>query len=464
MAPDPRIANLWPNYEPTLGADFYAGYDLIMPYWWPHDAPAASSLRTANPYEKILRTQNATYGWPELDELTGQWWDAEPGDWGYPCLFRDSGGEILLVRRWEHPMYNLIWPECRATLVQRNLEEFLSPDAEAGDDLAYDGIFWDLLKDSISWLGEDIDSDLDGRPDDAAQLDAAYQLAMKDFLEQIRDRLPNAILMGNETSTAYAPWVNGRMFEWQLWTLLDGGSSLTWDEILAAYDEWSEIGRVPRTTFIQGAPLSLVGPDGNRKYDPMAPAMKAEAAADYRRMRFGLTTALMSDGLYFFQYEPTRGQSWWYDEFGAYGGQQDARPRRMATSAIPAASRNCSSTSFRRRPRSRMATSATDWRDGVSGSTRAQGPPPPYRSTRPAGRTVRRRLLSRFNRPAYPGPCCSISAASKQPRTVPTRSRSGRAANSRARCAPKSPCRVPPALNTALTPQPRSRRSGADTC
>ena len=114
------------------------------------------------------------------------------------------------------------------------------------------------------------------------------------------------------------------MFEWQLWTLLDGGSSLAWDEILAAYDEWSEIGRVPRTTFIQGAPLSLVGPDGNRKYDPMAPAMKAEAAADYRRMRFGLTTALMSDGLYFFQYEPTRGQSWWYDEYGAYGGQQDA--------------------------------------------------------------------------------------------------------------------------------------------
>ena len=206
----PRIANLWPNYEPTLGADFYAGYDLVMPYWWPHDAPAASSLRAANPYEKILRTQNATYGWPELDELTGQWWDAEPGDWGYPCLFRDSGGEILLVRRWEHPMYNLIWPECRATLVQRNLEEFLSPDAEAGDDLAYDGIFWDLLKDSISWLGEDIDSDLDGRPDDAAQLDAAYQLAVEDFLEQIRDRLPDAILMGNETSTAYAPWVNGR--------------------------------------------------------------------------------------------------------------------------------------------------------------------------------------------------------------------------------------------------------------
>lgn len=320
----PRIANLWANYEVAVGLDFYSGYDLLIPNWWPHEAASIPQLRAQNPNAKILHSQNATYGWPETDELTAEWWQSQPGDSGYPCLLRDSKGDILLVRFWEHPMYNLTRPECRSVLIRRNVEQFLTSDDEAGHYLVYDGIFWDLLKGSISWLGEDIDSDLDGQPDDAAQLDAAYQFGVKDFLAQVRGALPNAILMGNEASTAYARWVNGRMFEWQLWTLLNGESSLTWHEVLRDYDAWSEIGQLPRTTFIQGAPISLVGPDGDRKYDPMPPAMKAEAAADYRRMRFGLTTALMSDGLFYFQYEPTRGHSWWYDEFGATAGQEDA--------------------------------------------------------------------------------------------------------------------------------------------
>ena len=49
------------------------------------------------------------------------------------------------------------------------------------------------------------------------------------------------------------------MFEWQLWTLADGTSDLTWDKIVADYDEWSNLGHC-RTTFIQGAPQSLEGP------------------------------------------------------------------------------------------------------------------------------------------------------------------------------------------------------------
>jgi len=317
----PRIANLWPNYDPALGVDFFAGYDLFIPNWWPEAARPLDRLRVVNPHAKILLTQNATYGWPEIDPLTAEWVNSEPGDWGYPCLMRDSGGTILRVAIWGHPMYNLTQPQCRAALIRQNIEEFLSSDPRKGDNLAYDGIFWDLLNGWISWLGADIDADVDGMPDDLAQLDAVYEAGLQDLLATVRTALPNAVLMGNEAATVYAPWVNGRMFEWQLWTLADGRSELTWDKIVADYDEWSDLGQLPRTTFIQGAPQSLEGPQGNRSYDDMTPAMRAETAADYQRMRFGLTTALMGDGLYFFQYQPTRGQSFWYDEFGAPGDQ-----------------------------------------------------------------------------------------------------------------------------------------------
>ena len=317
----PRIANLWPNYDPALGVDFFAGYDLLIPNWWPEAARPLDRLRAVNPRAKILRTQNATYGWPEIDALTAEWVNSKPGEWGYPCLLRDSGGTILRVAIWGHPMFNLTQPQCRDALIRQNIDEFLSPDVRAGDNLAYDGIFWDLLNGWISWLGADIDADVDGQPDDLAQLDAAYQAGLQELLATVRAALPNAILMGNEAATVYAPWVNGRMFEWHLWTLADRANQLTWDKIVADYDEWSDLGQTPRTTFIQGAPQSLEGPQGSRSYDYMTPAMRAETAADYQRMRFGLTTALMGDGLYFFQYQPTRGQSFWYDEFGAVGDQ-----------------------------------------------------------------------------------------------------------------------------------------------
>ncbi len=122
--------------------------------------------------------------------MTAEWVNSEPGDWGYPCLMRDSGGTILRVAIWGHPMYNLTQPQCRAALIRQNIEEFLSPDLRKGDNLAYDGIFWDLLNGWISWLGADIDADVDGLPDDLAQLDAAYQAGLQDLAGDCARRCP----------------------------------------------------------------------------------------------------------------------------------------------------------------------------------------------------------------------------------------------------------------------------------
>ena len=40
-------------------------------------------------------------------------------------------------------MYNMTEPYCRAAVVEKNVEDFLSSEPDLGADLAYDGIFWD---------------------------------------------------------------------------------------------------------------------------------------------------------------------------------------------------------------------------------------------------------------------------------------------------------------------------------
>jgi hypothetical protein len=54
--------------------------------------------------------------------------------------------------------------------------------------------------------------------------------------------------------------------------------------------------------------------------------MQKEAAASYQRMRYGLTTALMGDGLFWFDTRLEDQGVWWYDEFGAPAGDSASLP------------------------------------------------------------------------------------------------------------------------------------------
>jgi hypothetical protein len=110
----------------------------------------------------------------------------------------------------------------------------------------------------------------------------------------------------------------------ELTMILDGNVWLNWDEVVSRYRDWAGRGHTPHTTFIQSAPERLYP----EKYtvwhvDQMPPAMEAEAAASYRHMRYGLTSALMGDGLFSYDYgDEWHGNLWWYDEFGARGSSQ----------------------------------------------------------------------------------------------------------------------------------------------
>jgi hypothetical protein len=327
MSGYPRIANLWGKSDPQLGVQLLDHYDLFIPYELSDPANQVGAIRAANPNARVLFNLEATHGPLGLDPLATEWANSMPGDLGYNCLLRDSRGTILLVEYWEHPMYNLTVPYCRQLVLERTFRANVP---------LYDGIFWDLLYDSISWLGNDIDSNLDGRPDDPAALDAAYRAGVEDYLVQVRARLPRAILVGNEASSDYAAWINGRLFEWQLSELLNGTEELTWDSVLAAYRDWAGRGCSPHMTFIQSAPEPFYTEKFPFQHvDEMPRAMMEEAAASYQRMRFGLTSALMGDGLFSFDLGPVEhGQPWWYDEFGAPAVQHPT-PRGEAATLPP---------------------------------------------------------------------------------------------------------------------------------
>ena len=312
---------MWGSSKPASGVGFFGSYDLFIPYELRDPVEQVATIRNANPSTRILLTLNATHGRPELDPLTAKWWNSKPGDPGYNCLLRDSHGVILLVKYWGHPMYNMTVPYCRQLIIERNIAGFQSQLTSDGAPL-YDGIFWDLLFGFISWLSGDIDSDLDGRPDDLSMLDAAYRAGMEDFLAQVRSALPFAILVGNEADQGHDRWINGRLFEWQLSGLLNGNEDFTWDDVFNDYRNWTKTGYSPRLTFIQTKPETVY----EEKHPFQAPtelpaAMHEEAVSSYQRMRYGLTTALMGDGIFSYDTRIEDSGVWWYDEFGAPVGE-----------------------------------------------------------------------------------------------------------------------------------------------
>ena len=318
----PRTANVYGDLDPEL-TQLFAGYDLYIPYQLRDPAEDAAAIRAINPNAKILRSQNATYGWPNLDPLTTEWWNSPPGAPGYSCLLRNSSGNILLGSPIGPAHYNTTQAYCRAVLVEKNVEDFLSSAPDLGANLAYDGIYWDGLGDRISWLGSDIDSNLDGRPDDPNGLDAAYQAGVKELLAQVRARLPQILVLGNGSPLEYARWINGRIYETELPSLLDGVEGQTWDAIMADYRDWTRRGQIPHITTLFSAPEAIYWEKHSSQSVPhILPAFQAEATASYQRMRFGLTSALMGDGLFFYDLREAEGPPGWYDEFGIPGDSQ----------------------------------------------------------------------------------------------------------------------------------------------
>jgi hypothetical protein len=209
-------------------------------------------------------------------------------------------------------MYNLTNPACTDYMAEWIAEEWKS------DCLVFDGIYFDRVQAYVSFMWPEIDIDQDGLADSEEKIDSTWQEGVMRLLALLREKLPNAIICGNDAIHDYAPWMHGRLFEMGLNAI--SASQASFHPFIEEYMGWTDIHREPWAMPL----MTGQGPDWLwDTYDTnpweTCPAETVEWVREqYDRMRFGLCSALMDDGLYLYDFGTTWwGHHWWYDEYDA---------------------------------------------------------------------------------------------------------------------------------------------------
>jgi hypothetical protein len=160
----------------------------------------------------------------------------------------------------------------------------------------WDGVFYDNAWDNITYFSPGaIDLNRDGRAD--TDLDQKWRQGMSTLFTQTREKTGRPIvLVGNNDTLAYAKELNGMM--------LENYASTRAQELFAKARQNATSRATPRVNIIN----SNTGNTGNR--------------AMYQAMRFGLTSALLTDSYFSFDYgDKNHGQLWWYDEYNVDLGE-----------------------------------------------------------------------------------------------------------------------------------------------
>jgi hypothetical protein len=223
-------------------------------------------------------------------------------------------------------------------------------DAALLGSAVWDGLLIDRSDPNESWLiGNSTARTID--PDqsntligDYSAFDAAWNEGLREYETELRQLIgPDKILYVNWGAPNY-DLLNGNNFEGFPGDITDAESAGNWYGLVfgpnaasGSYFEWMANALQPNLTMIEtyednGGPEATS--DGS--YDN--PCIKKNFTPDYRKMRFGLTTALLNDG--FFSYEMnTNGHGslclMWFDEYDNAGAGRGYLGQPLGT-AYPA--------------------------------------------------------------------------------------------------------------------------------
>jgi len=315
----PRIANLWGSGATTAGADQWAKYDLLVIGGGSESDIRAfhDSLTARNPGIRLLATAPLmNIGGPE-----GSPWMKD--EW---YLRRPSGETI---NWWAGQIYvpNILADACLDALVEQTVDAY-GPVLADG---ALDGAFYDSVVGSASWLGE-VDTDRDGVADVPPEVDPKWHARQCRFFDRLRELYPNMLVLANDVDSGHAPHLNGRLFEGA--TLLDRVANHSMDPGQAAevLRGWMADSLQPGVTFALAChPLGWQGWRVGKGQSVTTPGEVDRVRRDFRRMRLGLTTALMSDAYYAYDFGTVwYGLPLWYAEYDAPLGQPLGPAREVA--------------------------------------------------------------------------------------------------------------------------------------
>lgn len=295
----PRLANYFLKWEINdFEAKELAKWDLIILDMEVQENSREQLLkiRKLNPKIIILAYINAVeqvndvenYNSADLrmrlaENILDTWW------------LKDSGGKR--ISNWPYnSMLNLTEAAPLDTHGRRfndYLVDFVVNEIQASG--LWDGIYYDNTWGDISWLNQgNIDFNGDGLRDEASSADQAWVVGFRKVLTKTRQLTgKDFIIVGNgRVFAGYQSLLNGMMLEGFPSAWENGG---TWVGSMKTYLQAPSLNVNPNTSIINVFNKNQI---------------------DYRRFRFGLTSALLGDGFYSFDYDVTdHGQTWWYDEY-----------------------------------------------------------------------------------------------------------------------------------------------------
>ena len=309
----PRLANYFLKWEMTANeAVELAKWDLVIVDMenQENNPEFLRQMRRLNPDIKILayitpqemidnpeNYQHATLRQRLAAQILDGWW-----------LRNENGNSVV---NWPHTaMFNLsekVENNIQGRKLNEVLPRFVHEHLQSSG--LWDGVFYDNLWGDISWMNNGhLDFNRDGIKDTSVLADSLWVEGTAKLLRLSRELLgSNFIIIGNgRVHWPYQPLLNGMMLEGFPPTWENGG---TWSGAMSSYAKLPTINLKPNATIIN---------------------VFKKNAEDYQAVRFGLTSALLGNGYYSFDYDVTNhGQTWWYDEYDVNLGKAQSAPYNL---------------------------------------------------------------------------------------------------------------------------------------
>lgn len=175
----------------------------------------------------------------------------------------------------------------------------------------WDGVFYDNLWGGVAWFDRDtIDINGDGQIEDPATRDRLWTDGVRAMLRATRARVPAGFLITGNGSPIYSEDTNGLLLEH-----FPSTSEGDWSKSMAAYQSILARAAAPVLAIL------------NSNTD------NTGAWKDWRRMRFGLTSTLLGNGYFSFDFgDQEHAQLWSYDEYDVYLGEPKGAARTIGSS------------------------------------------------------------------------------------------------------------------------------------
>ena len=161
----------------------------------------------------------------------------------------------------------------------------------------WDGVFfdntWNYLTEKV---GANLDLNNDGLAESREAIEASYKRGLDNLFNNLRSTTQNKyVLMGNDGDVFTS--LNGMMFE-------NFPTARGWSRMLQDYNAFPNNAVSPAFSLFNANTNNAGGKD------------------NYQTMRFGLTSSLLGNGYYSFDYgDRDHGQTWWYDEYNIKLGE-----------------------------------------------------------------------------------------------------------------------------------------------